>query len=348
MSGARLLLLAFGVLAVVSLLLCSFTGVGSPSNAAAREAAKNKLQSAVQLEIKLSVADSVVQQGGGFARRKQDVGGPAGSVGSGSNNNAPGKQLPLGGTASTANGSAAANGAGSKKGLAVGTQFVRGEVFELRETPSSIRPVERRAKPATEPLSVCILSMDVYGLQNVGGTAIAYWQLAKTLASHEKAGARSINRPFVVKVLALVSSSTCDKLRPLYTKQNIKLDCIDPDQTSEQKWEFANPYLVSGATVLEWLREPADAATKKCDVLHAHEWGGVLAPIIAGRLLPGTWSKQLPDWIAVESHGGHMWSLLTHAPHRPTDLIACEVDYYERSSLENADTVISPTKYMLR
>ncbi|KAI9023382.1 hypothetical protein DFJ74DRAFT_668915 [Hyaloraphidium curvatum] len=227
--------------------------------------------------------------------------------------------------------------------------FVRGEVFELREA-AAVRRADRRPRTG-QPLSVCILSMDVYGLQNVGGTAIAYWQLARQLASAAAppvAGKPAADRPFAVKVLALVSSNTCDKLRPLYTRQNIRLECIDPDQTSEQKWEFANPYLVSGATVLEWLRDPAEGQQKKCDVLHAHEWGGVLAPIIAGRLLPGTWSKQLPDWIAVESHGGHMWSLLTHAPHRPTDLIACEVDYYERASLENADTVISPTKYMLR
>lgn len=330
LSLGRLLCLSFLGIAVLSLLLCN---LGSEGPGRARP-----MQSAVQLEIKLSVGDSVVQ-GGGYAQlgRKTD---------------SEAARAPAG---------ASKDKATPEKAVAVGTQFVRGEVFELRDSTGGARRPERRPKSPGEPLNVCILSMDVYGLQNVGGTAIAYWELAKALArqvgsagSIKKRGGAvddaetDVDRPFVVKVLALVSATTCGKLRPLYTRQNIRLECIDPDQTSEQKWEFANPYLVSGATVLEWLREPIDSSHKKCDVLHAHEWGGVLAPIIAGRLLPGTWSKPLPDTIAVESHGGHMWSLLTHAPHRPTDLIACEVDYYERSSLENSDTVVSPTRYMLR
>ncbi len=54
--------------------------------------------------------------------------------------------------------------------------------------------------------------------------------------------------------------------------------------------------------VVAWLREHADL----CEVIHGHEWGGVLvdAATVAyfRRLVPGTRTVIVP-------HGGHMWSL---------------------------------------
>ena len=54
----------------------------------------------------------------------------------------------------------------------------------------------------------------------------------------------------------------------------------------------------------------------RCDVVHAHEWGGVFADVVTAnhfrQLTPGL-------RIAIEPHGGHVWSQLGEM-NRPMDV----------------------------
>lgn len=197
----------------------------------------------------------------------------------------------------------------------------------------------------TEPLKVCLLNADTYGIKGMGGTATAYWLLAETLAKYTENG----QKPFRVRVLAPSAPNLheCQALEKLYTTNNMELICIDPKGHDQKyKWTFYMPYLTQGAATLEWFRQ---SSKRECDVMHVHEWGGLAAPILQARLvMDSKLSARLPTYIGVESHGGHMWSGLSHSPRRPADLIALEVDYHEKFTLEQSDTTLSPSRYMLR
>lgn len=196
-----------------------------------------------------------------------------------------------------------------------------------------------------EPLKVCLLNADTYGIKGMGGTATAYWLLAETLAKYTENG----QKPFRVRVLAPSAPSLreCQALEKLYTSNGMELICIDPKGHSQKfKWTFYMPYLTQGAATLEWFRQ---SSTRECDVMHVHEWGGLAVPILQARLIMDPkLSARLPQFIVVESHGGHMWSGLSHSPRRPADLVALEVDYHEKFTLEQSDTTLSPSRYMLR
>lgn len=77
--------------------------------------------------------------------------------------------------------------------------------------------------------------------------------------------------------------------------------------------------------------------------MHAHEWGGVFADLVTmnhfRRLQPGL-------RIAIEPHGGHVWSQLGEV-NRPMDVYALRIDSSERATNALNDIEISPTKYML-
>lgn len=76
--------------------------------------------------------------------------------------------------------------------------------------------------------------------------------------------------------------------------------------------------------VVAWLREHADL----CEVIHGHEWGGVLvdAATVAyfRRLPPGTRTVIVP-------HGGHMWSL-QWKPQRSLSVEPLRIDHQVCSS----------------
>lgn len=74
-----------------------------------------------------------------------------------------------------------------------------------------------------------------------------------------------------------------------------------------------------------------------------HEWGGVFVDIIMMNHL-----RQLHPGlrIAVEPHGGHVWSQLGEM-NRPMDVGALRIDGQERLANALNDIEISPTNYML-
>lgn len=84
-------------------------------------------------------------------------------------------------------------------------------------------------------------------------------------------------------------------------------------------------------------------ASRRCDIVHAHEWGGVFADVVTMNHF-----RQLRQGlrIAVEPHGGHVWSQLGEM-NRPMDVGALRIDNHERLTNALNDIEISPTSYML-
>lgn len=81
----------------------------------------------------------------------------------------------------------------------------------------------------------------------------------------------------------------------------------------------------------------------RCDVIHAHEWGGVFADVVTMNHFR---QLQLGLRIAIEPHGGHVWSQLGEM-NRPMDVGALRIDNHERLTNALNDVEISPTNYML-
>ena len=74
-----------------------------------------------------------------------------------------------------------------------------------------------------------------------------------------------------------------------------------------------------------------------------HEWGGVSVDIVTyshfRRFRPGL-------RLAINPHGGHYWSTQGQLP-RPTDIMSLRIDAAERATMELADLVLSPTRYIM-
>lgn len=81
----------------------------------------------------------------------------------------------------------------------------------------------------------------------------------------------------------------------------------------------------------------------RCDIVHAHEWGGVFADLVTLNHFRGL---QPGLRIAIEPHGGHVWSQLGEM-YQPMDVYALRIDGSERGVHALNDIEISPTKYML-
>ena len=111
--------------------------------------------------------------------------------------------------------------------------------------------------------------------------------------------------------------------------------------------KLASCAFLASAASLPWLAshwEPQRTGiARRCQIVHAHEWGGVFADLVTlnhfRQVQPGL-------RIAVEPHGGHVWSQLGEA-NRPMDVYALRIDSNERSTNALNDVEISPTKYML-
>ena len=82
---------------------------------------------------------------------------------------------------------------------------------------------------------------------------------------------------------------------------------------------------------------------RRCDIVHAHEWGGVFADIVTMNHFR---QLQLGLRVAIEPHGGHVWSQLGEM-NRPMDVGALRIDNHERMTNALNDMEISPTNYML-
>jgi len=65
------------------------------------------------------------------------------------------------------------------------------------------------------------------------------------------------------------------------------------------------------------LQSPLTGRDCRCDIVHAHEWGGVFADLVMTNHF-----RQLQSGlrVAIEPHGGHVWSQLGEINRQATHL----------------------------
>ena len=178
---------------------------------------------------------------------------------------------------------------------------------------------------------ICLVTADFWGLPTAGGTATAYHLLAKALADE---GSQS-----VTLLGASLNQRLCREAAEAFSKPpKLLIDCLE-DRHVQPEVVDSFPYEAIGHGVMRWL----ETSGQKCDVVHAHEWGGALQPVAA--VLAARMGKP-GQRLAIEPHGGHYWST-QGGQQRPTDVMTLRIDDHERVTLNLAEFVISPTAYML-
>jgi hypothetical protein len=66
---------------------------------------------------------------------------------------------------------------------------------------------------------------------------------------------------------------------------------------------------------------------RRCDIVHGHEWGGVMAATVTY----ASWGGFRPGLaIVVQEHGGHFWS--SQNARRPDDVYSLRIDAHEKAS----------------
>ena len=201
----------------------------------------------------------------------------------------------------------------------------------------------------SRPLQVCMATADVPFSATSGGTATAYLLLAKHLAaSRFPAAASAVAERYNVTLVGLVPPSSTDHACTAHVARSlgqygIHYECLRPsdmrDSHGRQHVSLHGWDRISLA-VVRWL----DRNHASCDVLHGHEWGGVLSYVaLLLQMHPERWPGLR---LMVEPHGGHMWSQIG-SPTRPSDIYALRIDDSERNAVEWADLLVSPSRYML-
>lgn len=67
----------------------------------------------------------------------------------------------------------------------------------------------------------------------------------------------------------------CQEAKPVNSQAGIQFDCLEPRHFQPEVIE-TYPYEQLSHAALAWLVENAD----RCDVVHAHEWGGAFVDVI--------------------------------------------------------------------
>ena len=196
------------------------------------------------------------------------------------------------------------------------------------------------------PLQVCLLTADVPFSVGHGGTATAFLMLAELLTGLGPGRVNvtlvGLQRPEAV-LLNNHSHASCDadSTRAL-AAIGIHYDCLQADDLQTHGLRLVSTHYWEGhaLAVLRWL----DRNPGRCDILHGHEWGGVFAYLaLVLQLDP---DRYLGLHLMLGTHGGHMWSQIG-LRQRPSDLGSLRVDHQEKLSVEWADTILSPSRYML-
>jgi glycosyltransferase involved in cell wall biosynthesis/GT2 family glycosyltransferase len=190
-------------------------------------------------------------------------------------------------------------------------------------------PLPPTANPGRK-LRVCIASFDFVGPIRNGGVGTAFTSLGEALAAagHE------------VTFLYL-SGTHCETTLPLehwiadYRRKGIEFVPL-PDRSGprlESPWHMAKSF-----EAYQWLR------TRSFDIVHFSEWR---APGYYTLVAKHQGLAFADTELCVHTHGPTIWSLLSNGEYL-TQLIELELDYMERRSVRLADSVVSPSHYLLR
>ncbi|HWA28519.1 MAG TPA: glycosyltransferase [Lacunisphaera sp.] len=180
-------------------------------------------------------------------------------------------------------------------------------------------------------LRICIASFDFIGPVRNGGVGTAFTSLGEALAA---AGHH-------VTFLYL-SGSHCETHKPLehwiaeYRKKGIAFVPL-PDQCGprlDTTWPMSKPY-----QAYQWL-----LGQPRFDVVHFSEWR---APGYFSLVAKHQGLAFADTQLCVHTHGPTLWSLLSNGEY-VSMFAELELDFMERESVRLADTVVSPSQYLLR
>lgn len=178
---------------------------------------------------------------------------------------------------------------------------------------------------------ICIASFDFIGPVRNGGVGTAFTSLGEALAAagHEV-------------TLLYLSGQHCETGKPLehwiaeYRKKGITFVPM-PEQCGpklDTTWPMSKPY-----QAYQWL-----LSQPRFDVVHFSEWR---APGYFSILAKHQGLAFADTQLCVHTHGPTLWSLLSNGEY--VSLFSeLELDFMERESVRLADTVVSPSHYLLR
>lgn len=178
-------------------------------------------------------------------------------------------------------------------------------------------------------VNVCLITADFWGLPTAGGTATAFELLARSLAKDERLN--------VTLVGATDSCSSRQGFQQMHqdTKKNLHFEFACKDDIG-YSLTVTHVLEATGLAALSWLEHHGT----KCDILHGHEWGGLMAPILTKHHY-GYMDKIT---VSIQQHGGNLWS--TQNTIRPKDVVNLRIDSVEKVATELADVIVAPTEYM--
>jgi O-antigen biosynthesis protein len=177
-------------------------------------------------------------------------------------------------------------------------------------------------------LRVCIVTADFPGLIKNGGIGTAYLNLARLLVE----GGHDVT---VLYSLGCYSEADpIDYWQREYMKERIKLIPLPPWQGIELKGSNA---VRTSYRVYEWIKH------KRFDIVHAHEWRGIGFYTALAKAQGLCLMKSV---LCVGAHSPTLWH--REGMNEPwADLDELEISHMERTTVERADILWSPSRHMI-
>lgn len=197
---------------------------------------------------------------------------------------------------------------------------------------SDMRQILQNQKIMSEgEMTVCLISNDFRGLPNAAGTATAFELLAKALQDDPRFRVVFVAAPMRNQWQYEAEATSAHEL------SSFKFVFLGEEW---QPWRMTDtyPWESAGMAVMNWLL----ADQEGCSIVHLHEWGGLAAPsVVFSRF--GGFKPGVP--MVVQEHGGHRWSTQLVIPEE--DPIHLRIDAAEKTAIELADAITSPSSHML-
>jgi glycosyltransferase involved in cell wall biosynthesis len=174
-------------------------------------------------------------------------------------------------------------------------------------------------------MNICLITCELPGFGPSGGIGTAFMELAFALSS----AGHSVD-------ILLAAEASASGLPPAaFSKAGIEVFVLEPE-----KFSFV-PDSPLGRSFA--IYKTLSASPKVYDVIHFHDYLGLGFYTIKSKKLTKKFKNTV---INVQAHGPLRWALESNFSHlRSKDDVL--VDFMERSSLEEADSVVSPSQYLL-